>query len=73
LAGVDPQISISEPGLGQGCLGLFGLVIVLEDGDQESLGVEEQGPFTSSRVVVGHACWPDHLMFLHDGRPLSLP
>jgi hypothetical protein len=49
LAGVDPQVTLGEPGVGQGCLGLLGLVGVLEDGDQEALGVEDQRPFTRRR------------------------
>ena len=40
LAGVDPQILRSEPSFDQSCPGLFGLVGVLHDGDQEPLGVE---------------------------------
>ena len=73
LAGVDPQVALGEPSVRQGGPGLVGLVIILEDGDQEALGVEDQRPVTSPRVLVRHARWPDHLMFLHDGRPLSLP
>jgi hypothetical protein len=39
LAGVDAQVGLGEPSLGQGCIGLLGLVGVLKDGDQEALGV----------------------------------
>jgi hypothetical protein len=42
LAGVDAQVGLGEPSLGQGCIGLLGLVGVLKDGDQEALGLEEQ-------------------------------
>src|SRR5512132_3733523 len=42
LAGVDPQVALGKPGVGQGCLGLLGLVGVLENGDKEALGVEDQ-------------------------------
>ena len=65
LAGVDAQVAIGEPGGRQRGLGLLGLVGVFQDGDQESLGVEEQRPFTSRRVLVGHARWPGDLVRRH--------
>src|SRR5215211_199853 len=72
LAGVDPQFALGEPGVGQGGPGLVGLVGVLEDGDQETLGVEDQRPFTSRRVLVGHARRPDDFVFTHGSAASSV-
>jgi len=59
LAGVDPQIAIGEPSLGQRRPGLFGLVGVLQDGDQEPLGAKTSGraraPGSWSDMPVGQA------------------
>jgi hypothetical protein len=44
---------------------LFDLVGVLQDGDQESLRVEEQRPIPSTRVLVGHARGPGNLVCTH--------
>jgi hypothetical protein len=72
LAGVDPQVAIGESSRLQRRPGLLGVVVVLQDGDQESLGVEHQGPVGQRRVVVAQAHGPDNLGLLQGDHLLGV-
>ena len=61
LAGIDPQVAIGEPLVPQRRLGKLSVVSILEDDDQESLGVEGNGRAPRegswSDMPMGQATW----------------